>query len=113
MTNKLGLAGPDSKYKLPDAKPAGFWAGVWHGSVLPLAFIASLFKPGVGIYETHNTGGWYNFGFILGAASSLGGGSKMQIDSSSHRSDEDEGEETEKKGFKLELKPKAKEEADE
>jgi len=93
MTNKFSVAGPDSKFKLPDAEPAGFWAGLWHGSILPIAFIASLFKPGVGIYETNNTGGWYNFGFILGASSSLGGGAKMQINAPSHKSDEDAGEE--------------------
>jgi hypothetical protein len=80
MTNKLAVAGSDSKYKLPEAEPAGFWAGLWHGSILPITFFVSLFKPGVNIYETNNNGGWYNFGFILGAASSLGGGSKMQIE---------------------------------
>jgi hypothetical protein len=89
MTNKFSVAGPDSKFKLPDAEPAGFWAGLWHGSILPLAFIVSLFKPGVGIYETNNTGGWYNFGFLLGASSSLGGGAKVQIDASRDKDDED------------------------
>jgi hypothetical protein len=79
MTNKFGLAGPDSKFKQPEAEPAGFWAGLWHGSILPIAFVASLFKPGVGIYETHNRGGWYNLGFIFGASSSLGGGAKLQV----------------------------------
>jgi len=113
MTNKFGLAGPDSKYKLPDAEPAGFWTGVWHGSVLPLAFIASLFKPGIGIYETNNTGGWYNFGFVLGAASFVGSKAKVQIDSSSHTPDEDQDEETEDKGFKLAFKCKAEDETDE
>ena len=73
MPNKFAVAGPDSKFKLPDAEPAGFWPGVWHGSILPITFIVSLFKPGVGLYETNNNGGWYNFGFILGAASALGG----------------------------------------
>ena len=94
MTNKFSVAGPDSKFKLPDAEPAGFWAGLWHGSILPIAFIVSLFKPGVGIYETHNKGGWYNFGFILGASSALGGGSKMQIKGPSAKSDEEADEET-------------------
>jgi hypothetical protein len=78
MPNKLAVAGPDSKFKQPEAEPAGFWAGVWHGLVLPITFVVSLFKPEVGIYETHNNGGWYNFGFVLGAASSLGGGNKAQ-----------------------------------
>jgi hypothetical protein len=94
MANKLGLAGPDSKFKQPEADPAGFWAGVWHGSILPIAFLISLFKPGVGIYETHNKGGWYNFGFILGASSSLGGGSKVQVGGPHGKGDEgdEEGE---------------------
>jgi hypothetical protein len=90
MTNKLGLAGADSKFKQPDAEPAGFWAGLWHGSIMPIAFIVSLFKPGVSIYETKNTGGWYNLGFILGASSSVGGGSKMQFKRGQDDQDEEE-----------------------
>jgi hypothetical protein len=90
MSNKFSVAGPDSKFKLPDAEPAGFWAGLWHGSILPIAFIVSLFKPGVGIYETHNSGGWYNLGFILGASSSLGGGAKVQIETSRKDDEDDE-----------------------
>ena len=114
MTNKFSVAGPDSKFKLPDAKPAGFWAGLWHGSILPIAFIVSLFKPGVGIYETNNTGGWYNFGFILGAASSLGGGSKVQIDASKTADEDgDEGKAQGAKKFKIEIKHKPEDEGDE
>jgi hypothetical protein len=74
MANKMAVAGPNSKYKLPDAKPAGFWAGFWHGSIAPIAFIVGLFNPGIRIYETNNNGAWYDLGFILGASSSLGGG---------------------------------------
>ncbi|MBN1138796.1 MAG: hypothetical protein JXM73_19585 [Anaerolineae bacterium] len=85
MVNKLAVAGPNSKFKLPDAEPAGFWAGVWHGSIMPITFVVSLFKPGVGIYETHNNGGWYNFGFVLGASSSLTNGVKVNV----HRPDEE------------------------
>lgn len=92
MANRFSVAGPDSKFKGPDAKPAGFWAGLWHGSILPLAFLVSLFKPGVGIYETHNNGGWYNFGFLLGASSSLGGGSKMQFHGPRKGKEAEEGE---------------------
>ena len=74
MANILAVAGPTSKYQKPDAKPAGFWAGVWQGLICPITFIVSLFKPGVRIYETNNRGRWYDFGFLLGASSSLGGG---------------------------------------
>lgn len=45
---------------------AGFWPGLWQGLILPISFIVSLFKDNVGIYEIHNNGNWYNFGFVLG-----------------------------------------------
>lgn len=45
---------------------AGFWAGLWQGLILPISFIVSLFKDEYGIYEIHNNGNWYNFGFVLG-----------------------------------------------
>ncbi len=76
MANKFAVAGPDSKYKEPDADPAGFWAGVWHGMSMPITFIVSLFKAGVGIYETHNAGKLYNLGFVIGASMAFGGGKK-------------------------------------
>ena len=66
MPNVLAIAGSNSKYKLPDAIPAGFWAGLWHGIIAPLLFWISLFVPGVRIYETNNKGRRYDFGFLLG-----------------------------------------------
>ena len=72
MLEKLNLPGPDSKYQLPEAQPAGFWAGVWHGSMAPITFIISLFKHGVRVYETQNVGLWYDFGFVIGAAMAFG-----------------------------------------
>ena len=45
---------------------AGFWPGLWQGLILPIAFVISLFDDSVGIYEIHNNGNWYNFGFVLG-----------------------------------------------
>jgi hypothetical protein len=71
MINQFSVAGPNSKYKQAGAEPAGFWAGFWHGSIAPIALLVSLFKPGVGIYETNNNGPWYDFGFILGLSGSL------------------------------------------
>jgi hypothetical protein len=58
-------AGPDS---------AGFWMGLWHGLIAPVTFIISLFTEQVNVYEVTNNGNWYDFGFILGVATSLGGG---------------------------------------
>ena len=55
MANMLAIAGPNSQYAL-GAPPA-------------LSFVS----PGVRIYEVHNNGRWYDFGFFLGAAGSLGG----------------------------------------
>ena len=44
----------------------GFWAGLWHGLVFPLAWIVSLFTSSVAVYAVPNNGGWYNFGYFLG-----------------------------------------------
>ncbi len=57
-----------------DEKPAGFWAGLWHGFIIVITFVISLFTDSVHMYEVNNSGGWYNFGFLLGALIALGGG---------------------------------------
>ena len=44
----------------------GFWHGLWHGMILPISWIISLFDSDVAIYAYNNTGGWYDFGFVLG-----------------------------------------------
>jgi len=41
---------------------------------MPFTFIVSLFNPDVGIYEINNNGGWYNFGFVVGASAVGGSG---------------------------------------
>lgn len=41
---------------------------------MPITFIVSLFNPSVGIYEVNNNGGWYNFGFVVGASTSVTAG---------------------------------------
>lgn len=46
--------------------PSGFWYGIWHGIITPFSFICSLFMDEVAIYAVNNTGGWYDFGFLLG-----------------------------------------------
>jgi hypothetical protein len=79
MANKLAVAGPNSVFSESDDKVAGFWAGYWHGVIAPITFVISLFNPGVRIYETHNNGGWYDLGFLLGASSSLGGGQTVNV----------------------------------
>jgi hypothetical protein len=44
----------------------GFFPGLWHGFIFPLAWIVSLFSDKVAIYAVPNNGGWYDFGFFLG-----------------------------------------------
>lgn len=56
-----------------DGNVAGFWLGLWHGFIVLFSFIASLFKENVGIYEVHNSGGWYDFGFLMGVMMFFGG----------------------------------------
>ena len=55
---------------------AGFWLGLWQGFIAPFVFLASLFKNNLGIYEVHNNGAWYNFGYLFGLACFFGGSGK-------------------------------------
>lgn len=48
------------------AATPGFWLGVWHGFIFPVAFIVSLFVPDVAVYAVPNNGGWYDFGYFVG-----------------------------------------------
>lgn len=53
---------------------AGFWLGLWQGFIAPIVFVVSLFRHNLSIYEVHNNGAWYNFGYIFGLACFFGGG---------------------------------------
>jgi hypothetical protein len=68
--------GPNDLEKTPDSegKVAGFFKGLWHGLISPITFIISVFSKKVRLYEVHNNGTWYNFGFVLGAGLFLQGG---------------------------------------
>jgi hypothetical protein len=68
--------GPNTAEKTPGAKGkvANFWYGLWHGLISPITFVISIFTKNVRFYEIHNNGGWYNFGFVLGAGLFLSGG---------------------------------------
>ena len=54
-------------------QPAGFWLGLWHGIIAPVTFIISLFTDNIEMYQSFNNGGWYDFGFVLGAGILFGG----------------------------------------
>ena len=60
-----GSYGPDDK--------AGFFSGIWHGWLAPLTLIIGIFDSHVRIYETFNTGWWYDFGFYVAVISEFGG----------------------------------------
>jgi hypothetical protein len=62
--NTVAAAGPGT---------AGFWLGLWHGLISPITFLVSLFTPGVNLYEIHNSGHWYDFGFMIGISTVFGG----------------------------------------
>ncbi len=51
----------------------GFLGGLWHGVIAPFSFVLSLFMDDVAMYAMNNNGGWYDFGFVLGAGILFGG----------------------------------------
>ncbi len=67
--------GPNEFSDSPDdeGKVAGFWLGLWHGFIGLFTFVISLFSDSVHMYEVHNSGNWYNFGFLLGVMIFFGG----------------------------------------
>ncbi len=68
-------------------QPAGFWKGLWHGIIAPVTFIISLFSDHIAMYDINNTGGWYDFGFVIGAGILFGGGRKASKFSRRHSDD--------------------------
>ena len=65
--------------------PAGFWYGLWHGVISLISLIIHVFNNDVFVYEINNTGGWYDFGFLLGVICIWGGGSHMSCKSSADK----------------------------
>ncbi len=57
-------------------KPYGFLSGLWHGIIAPISFVGSLFMDDVAMYAVNNNGGWYDFGFVIGAGILFGGSGK-------------------------------------
>lgn len=59
--------------RLPFAEVPGFWFGIWHGLVGPIALVGSAFTD-VRMYAFPNSGPWYDLGFLLGIGVWGGGG---------------------------------------
>lgn len=53
--------------------PPGFLKGLLHGFIVLFSFIGSLFTDYT-IYAFPNSGGWYDFGYLLGVMIFFGGG---------------------------------------
>ena len=51
----------------------GFFTGLWHGWIAVFAMIGHLFDSSIRVYEAPNSGGWYDFGFLVGIGA-FGGG---------------------------------------
>lgn len=51
---------------LPNGDLAEFFMGIWHGIIIVISFIGSLFSDKYTIYEATNTGSWYDFGYLIG-----------------------------------------------
>jgi len=60
-----GTAGPEH--------PANFLWGIWHGWIAPISLIVHFFRENIRIYETFNTGWWYDFGFYIAIIGGFGG----------------------------------------
>jgi hypothetical protein len=73
LSGCAGLAGPNNVATVGTTHISGFWAGLWQGLILPISFVISLFTSSVSIYDVHNNGNWYDFGFVLGAIVLPGG----------------------------------------
>ncbi|MGI9648502.1 MAG: hypothetical protein ACR2OI_08290 [Acidimicrobiia bacterium] len=67
----LAACAPGSDNFAPDDR-ANFFHGVWHGWIAPFTLIWQIFSSDTRIYEPHNTGWWYDFGFYIAVISGFG-----------------------------------------
>jgi hypothetical protein len=55
-----------ARHSISDAHDSpGFFLGIFHGFIVVFSLIGSLFTD-VRIYSCPNSGGWYDFGFVIG-----------------------------------------------
>jgi hypothetical protein len=77
--------GPDNVAQVSAVHLAGFWQGLWQGLISPITFVVSLFNNQVDIYEVHNNGNWYNFGFMIGVPATFSGIARSGAAAGPHR----------------------------
>lgn len=68
----LVLAGCGAGTDTYASDQAGFFSGVWHGWIAPIALVVHIFNDAVRIYESNNTGIWYDVGFYIAVISGFG-----------------------------------------
>lgn len=61
----------DGSYSKED--PASFFSGIWHGWIAPISLIRGLLNANIRIYEVHNSGWIYDFGFYMAILGGFGG----------------------------------------
>jgi uncharacterized spore protein YtfJ len=94
-----GCAAGDTQFT--QETPAGFWYGLWQGIISVLALIIHIFNDNVAVYEVNNSGGWYDFGFLLGIILVWGGSSHAHCKTRKEKQREQEWKEI---GDKVEIK---------
>ena len=67
-TMQLTAPGPNPMINQPDGlgRVARAGAGLWHGIIAPITLVFSFFNSDIHMYEVHNAGSEYDFGFLLG-----------------------------------------------
>jgi len=63
----LAIAGCATQPRPETYDPPGFFSGLLHGFLILFSFIGSWFWD-VRIYAFPNSGGWYDFGYLIGAS---------------------------------------------
>jgi len=53
--------------------PAGFLWGIWHGWIAPVSLVIGLFDNTTRIYESNNTGWFYDLGYYIAIIGGFGG----------------------------------------
>lgn len=53
-----GCANTVSFSQAAEITEVGFWHGLWHGIIFPIAWIISLFDSNVAVYAIYNNGGF-------------------------------------------------------
>ncbi len=56
-----------------DDHHANFLSGIWHGWIAPISLIRGFFNSDIRVYESYNTGWWYDFGFYIAVIGGFGG----------------------------------------